>query len=186
MPRIAAVVTVLLLACPLAGPAQGDSGLATCVEEARNQKPADAGAFVRDCMLKRQGAAFGAPKDAAASAPAPPACSDKNTLGTIRGQYQMAEQAAGEKLVDIGDIRETLLGPPPRSANQYATATTFIAISRYCQGNARLASGLSEPVYWRIDTVKDGADTSIRLDHCSKRHDAFENGCAHVIAGKER
>lgn len=173
---------------PMGAPSSDSKALMACMQEARTQTVAEAevGAFIRDCLVKKHGGSFGAPKEAEASVPAPPGCSDKNMLDKVRGQYQTEEQATGEKLVEISGIREVLLGPPPRSANQYATATTFIGISRYCEGTAKLASGLSESVYWRIDQAKDGAETYTRIDHCSERHDAFQNGCAHVIAGKEK
>jgi hypothetical protein len=173
---------------PTGVPSSDSKALMACMQDARTQTVAEAevGAFIRDCLVKKHGGSFGAPKDAAASVPPPPGCADKNVLDKVRGQYQIADQTTGEKLAEIDGVREVLLGPPPRSANQYATATTFIAISRYCEGTAKLASGLSESVYWRIDQVKDGPETDTRIDHCSERHDAFQNGCAHMIAGKEK
>jgi hypothetical protein len=109
----------------------------------------------------------------------PPACADAKVLQQIRFQYEMAEQAARppRQLSAIKDVREASLGPPPASANQYATAKTFIAISRYCEGRAEFDAGDAEPIYWRIDQAKDGPSEYTRIDHCSKRHDSFQDGC---------
>jgi hypothetical protein len=109
----------------------------------------------------------------------PPACADVKVLQQIRFQYEMAEQAArpARKLAEIKDVREASLGPPPASANQYATAKTFIAISRYCEGRVEFDAGDPEPIYWRIDQAKDGPGEYTHIDHCSKRHDAFQDGC---------
>ena len=108
----------------------------------------------------------------------PPLCADAKILNTIRLQYEMAETSAPLKLLEIADAREVLLGPPPASANQYATETTFVEMSRYCEGIARLESGAADPTFWRIDQVKDHAGDYSRVDHCSKRHDVFQDGCA--------
>jgi hypothetical protein len=97
----------------------------------------------------------------------------------VQLQYAMSEQTEKEprKLVRIDTIRELSLGAPPAAANQYATATTFIAMSRYCEGRAQLDPEGSEVVYWRIDQAKDGTEEYMRTDHCSKRHDVFADEC---------
>lgn len=182
MYRVLSVLVAVVIAIPVGSGRADNGGLMACMQQARERKIAETevGPFIRDCMARQHGQSFGAPKDGAAGVPAPPACSDRNILAKLRNQYRLG----GPQLVEITGPRETLLGPPPRSANQYATATTFIAVSRYCEGNARFASGVSEPIFWRIDQVKDDAEISTRLDSCTARIDPFENGCAHVIAGK--
>lgn len=108
-----------------------------------------------------------------------PSCNDPKALHAVRMQYDMAEQALSVRrtLSELTGIREVSTGAPPAAANQYATATSFIEISRYCEANAKLEEGESEPVFWRIDRAKDGAEERIRFEHCSKRHDAFKDGC---------
>ena len=109
----------------------------------------------------------------------PPACTDKKILSTVRAQYQFAEGSRpdADALADLANIREVSLGAPPAAANQYATATTFIALSRFCEASAALKSGNADPIYWHIDQARDGASDYIRTDHCSKRHDVFADGC---------
>lgn len=60
---------------------------------------------------------------------------------------------------------------------QYATATTYITASRYCEGRAGFDAGELEPVYWRLDQVKEAASESTRIDLCHKLWDQFEDGC---------
>lgn len=114
----------------------------------------------------------------------PPLCGDAKILNTIRMQYEMAETSAPLKLLEIADAREVLLGPPPASANQYATEATFVEMSRYCEGVARLESGMADPTFWRIDEIKDHAGDYSHVDHCSKRHDVFQDGCEGYRPGK--
>jgi hypothetical protein len=114
-----------------------------------------------------------------AKAAEPPRCDDAKILHTIRTQYEMAELSgsSSRKLTSIVEPREVSLGQPPAAANQYATAETFIALSRYCEGSAQLETGDPDPLYWRIDQAKDGAEESVRVDHCSERHDVFQDKC---------
>lgn len=114
-----------------------------------------------------------------ARAAEPPLCDDAKMLHTVRFQYEMAEKSAGSsrKLTAIEEAREVSLGPPPVAANQYATAETYIALSRYCEGNATLETGDPDPLYWRIDQAKDGTEEYIRVDHCSKLHDVLQDEC---------
>jgi hypothetical protein len=114
-----------------------------------------------------------------AAAADPLACTDTRVLQQIRENLQNAGQNAQppRKLVDLTEPREVLLGPPPRSANVHATATTFIATSRYCEGRAEYDAGTPEPVYWRLDVFKDGANESLRTDLCHKLFDQFDDGC---------
>jgi len=115
----------------------------------------------------------------AAFAADPLACTDTRVLETIRANLRNSGQSAQppRKFSALREPREVLLGAAPRSANQYATKDTFIAVSRYCEGRAEFDAGASEPVYWRIDLYKDGADESSRIDVCHKLFDQFEDGC---------
>lgn len=114
-----------------------------------------------------------------AQAADPLACTDTRVLQRIGENLQNTGHNAQppRKFVGLKDPREIQLGAPPRSANQYATATTFIVLSRYCEGRAEFVSGDAEPVYWRLDQVKDGASESTRIDVCHKLWDQFEDGC---------
>lgn len=113
---------------------------------------------------------------ALASDPLP--CTDNRVLSQIHEHFKNAEQMAPprRKMVSLNP-REVLLGRPPASANRHATATTYIAASRYCEGRAEFDVGQPEPVYWRIDQVRDGADEAPRIDICHKQFDIFEDGC---------
>ena len=118
---------------------------------------------------------------AAAEVPSePPPCNDEAALRTIRSQYDFSETVRESKAVvaELKDIRETRFGPPPELVNQYATDTTYVTASRFCEAIAVLSSGESDPLYWRMDHLKDGDGASINYDHCSKRHDTFQDGCA--------
>jgi hypothetical protein len=116
---------------------------------------------------------------APAFAAAPLSCTDTNVLDLIRNNLRNSGQSAEpqRKFSALREPREVLLGPPPRSANVHATRDTYIAVSRYCEGRADFAAGTPEPVYWRIDLYKDGADESSRIDVCHKLFDQFEDGC---------
>ncbi len=109
----------------------------------------------------------------------PPACADADVLKKIQLQYELSAHVRDptRKLVGIKDVREVGLGAPPPSANQYATSTTLIALSRYCEGQAQIEAGELDPMYWRIDQAKEGAGEYTRMNFCSKRYDAFADNC---------
>jgi hypothetical protein len=114
-----------------------------------------------------------------AAAADPFACADARVLQRIKENLQNTGQNAQppRRLIDLKEPQEVSLGAPPRSANQYATATTYIAASRYCQGRGEFDAGEPEAVYWRLDQVTDGADESTRIDLCHRLWDQFEDGC---------
>lgn len=114
-----------------------------------------------------------------AFAAAPLSCTDSNVLEQIRENLRNSGQTAQppRKFSVLNASREVLLGAPPRSANIHATKDTYIASSRYCEGRAEFEGSTSEPVYWRIDLYKDGADETSRIDVCHKLFDQFEDGC---------
>jgi hypothetical protein len=114
-----------------------------------------------------------------ALAGAPLSCTDSNVLQLIQENLRNSGQNAQppRKFSALKEPREIQLGAPPRSANIYATKETYIAVSRYCEGRAEFEANTSEPVYWRIDVYKDGADESPRIDVCHKMFDQFEDGC---------
>lgn len=105
----------------------------------------------------------------------PPACDDEKMLLKVRMQYELAETTTAPFTLEVQPVMT--LGQPPAAANQYATATTFVEISRYCQGIVGAGSATPDPIWWRIDAVKDGADSYIRVDHCSVRHDVLQDDC---------
>jgi hypothetical protein len=109
----------------------------------------------------------------------PLSCTDKRVLERIQENLRNSGQNAQppRKFSALKEPREVLLGAPPRSANQYATKDTFIAVSRYCEGRAEFSASAFEPVYWRIDLFKEGASESSRIDVCHKLFDQFEDGC---------
>lgn len=104
----------------------------------------------------------------------PLVCTDRRVLQRIEENLQ---NASPQKPVELKNPREVLLGAPPRSANQYATATTSIAASRYCEGRAEFEAGTLEPVYWRIDQLNDGPNESSRIDLCHRFFDLFDDDC---------
>ncbi|WP_280821288.1 hypothetical protein [Pseudaminobacter soli (ex Li et al. 2025)] len=107
----------------------------------------------------------------------PPACMDEVIRGQIRGHLGNVEQmASGRRFVELAPVAD-VLAAPPASANQYATATTYISASRYCEGRAEFDAGEAEPVYWRIDQMMDDGEESTRLDICHRFFDVFEDGC---------
>ena len=40
-----------------------------------------------------------------------------------------------------------------------------------------LDNGEKDTLYWRIDVIVQGAERSTNYDHCSIRHDTFEDQC---------
>lgn len=113
------------------------------------------------------------------------ACADTRALQRIRENLQNASQNARPplKLSELKDAREVSLGAPPRSANTHATTTTFIAISRYCEGRAKFQAATPEPVYWRLDQFNDCANETSRIDLCHEFFDQFGDGCKTVRPG---
>ena len=107
----------------------------------------------------------------------PPACMDEVIREQIRGHLGNVEQmASGRRFVELAPVAD-VLAAPPASANQYATATTYISASRYREGRAEFDAGEAEPVYWRIDQMMDDGEESTRLDICHRYFDIFEDGC---------
>ena len=91
----------------------------------------------------------------------PPACDDEKMLLKVRMQYELAVTTTVPFTLEVQPAMT--LGEPPAAANQYATATTFVEISRYCQGIVGAGSATPDPIWWRIDAVKDGADSYVRV-----------------------
>ncbi|PSJ59006.1 hypothetical protein C7I85_18860 [Mesorhizobium soli] len=107
----------------------------------------------------------------------PPACMDEVMREQILGHLGNVEQmASGRRLVGLAPVADVLVAPPA-SANQYATATTYISASRYCEARAEFDTGEAEPIYWRIDQMMDDGEESTRLDVCHRFFDVFEDGC---------
>jgi hypothetical protein len=109
----------------------------------------------------------------------PPPCTDGKALQTVRMQYGVAEGTRSDaaELSELTEIGELALAPSSAWVNQHATADTSVEVSRFCQAKAVLRGGASDTVWWRIDEARDGAGVSIRVDHCSVRHDVFQDGC---------
>lgn len=109
----------------------------------------------------------------------PLSCTDRNVLERVRDNLRNSGRNAEppRSFSALSEPREVLLGAPPRSANRHATSVTFIVVSRYCEGRAGVGAGAPEPVYWRIDLVRDGTEESSRIDVCHKLFDPFEDGC---------
>lgn len=109
----------------------------------------------------------------------PLACDDDRVLEQVRANLQNTGQNAEppRKFSGLKETKEVRLGPPPRPVNQYATASTYVAVSRYCGGSATFETGEAEPVYWRLDRMKDGASESTIIEVCHRYWDQFEDGC---------
>ena len=116
-----------------------------------------------------------------AAAPAfaaePPPCTDDNMLELVRSHFDNAAQMDPQRKLVSLDLQTDRQGPPPASANLHATATTYIAVSRYCEARAQFDAGEPAPVYWRIDQMMDDGEESTRFDLCHAGFDMFEDGC---------
>ena len=122
---------------------------------------------------------------AAAGPQEPPLCTDQKELkGLKKGYESVEEQGDGLKVKEITGVKELYLRPPPASAKQYATSTQYPVKSRYCEGNAQLSNGKSDPMYWRMDYVVHGAGHWINYDSCSLRHDLVDPKCQTIREGK--
>lgn len=115
----------------------------------------------------------------------PPLCTDEQYLKRIKTQYNGAEELRGNlKIKELTSVKQLHFGPSPHSVNQYANKTNYGTNSRYCQASATLSDGKSDTVYWRMDFMVNGGDHDINYDHCSLKHDTFQDKCADYIAGK--
>jgi hypothetical protein len=115
----------------------------------------------------------------------PPLCADKESLKGLKKGYDFLEsQGEGLKLKEITAVKERALHAPPASVNQYANSKHYAVKSRYCEGVAQLSNGRSDPMYWRMDYLVDGAGHSINYDSCSLRHDLLDAQCRRMRAGK--
>ena len=104
-------------------------------------------------------------------------------LERVRANLQNTGQNAEppRNFSGLKETKEVRLGPPPRPVNQYATASTYVAVSRYCGGSATFETGEAEPVYWRLDQMKDRTSESTRIEVChqywiSSKTDARRSG----------
>jgi hypothetical protein len=125
----------------------------------------------------------GAPQAVAADDD-PAACTDQRINRRIREQYEFADgvRGANRKIREQGDIKEIGLGSAPISSLAPRPKDLKIT-SRYCQAVLVLDNGERDTLYWRIDVIVQGADRSTNYDHCSTRHDTFQDQC---ISYRER
>lgn len=115
----------------------------------------------------------------------PPLCTDQKSLKGLKKDYEsMESRGEGLKLKEITSIKEVALRPSPPSVNQYANSTHYGVKSRYCEGVAQLSNGQSDPMYWRMDYLVDGARNTINYNMCSVRHDEMDPKCRIVREGK--
>ena len=91
-------------------------------------------------------------------------------------------RGANRKIREQGDIKEIGLGSAPISSLAPRPKDLKIT-SRYCQAALVLDNGEKDTLYWRIDVIVQGADRSTNYDHCSTRHDTFQDQC---ISYRER
>lgn len=115
----------------------------------------------------------------------PPLCTDMQELKGLKKSYDFLEsQGEGLKVKEITSVKELYLRPSPASVNQYANKTHYGVKSRYCEGVAQLSNGQSDPMYWRMDYLVDGAGHSINYNSCSLRHDLVDPKCRSIREGK--
>jgi hypothetical protein len=115
----------------------------------------------------------------------PPLCTDPKSLKGLKKDYDsMESRGEGLKLKEITSVKELSLGPSPHSVNQYANTTHYGVKSRYCEGVAQLSNGRSDPMYWRMDYLVDGARNTINYDMCSLRHDDVDPKCRIILDRK--
>ena len=123
----------------------------------------------------------------AADTPAMPLCGDTAVLDRVGLVYRALESnTARVKITRFGEIRETALGPPQRSASQYANDRVYIAKTRYCEASVMLDSGGSDTVYWTIHHFKSNGADEFRPDACSAKHDSWGDACAQWRPSKRR
>lgn len=108
-----------------------------------------------------------------------PTCDADKTLSNVGFQYQFSETQKDPVpgLVKFSGVRETGRGAPPASANLYATDVTRVLEVRYCEGEVAMPGVESEDVYWRIYHVVDRDRLYDTIEHCSGRHDVWQNQC---------
>ena len=107
-------------------------------------------------------------------------CTDKHSLKKLKTQYEALEAQRGHLTIkEIGDVKQVQFGPSPASVNQYATKTAYGTQSRYCEGTVMLSDGKTDPIYWRMDYMVEGARHSINFDYCSLKQDLTDAKCQH-------
>jgi hypothetical protein len=108
----------------------------------------------------------------------PPGCSDERWVKRIKTQYQDAETLReNRRIKELRDLRETHLGPAPKSFNQYASAKNYIANVRWCQATLALDNGETDTLFWYLADQVEGDRHSTLFDHCSTKHDTFKDKC---------
>lgn len=142
-----------------------------------------------NCLALALGAFYSSFGLAQAPAPVgpqePPLCTDARELKGLKKGYDFVESLHdGLKLKEITLIKELYLRPSPPSVNQYANSNHYGVKSRYCEGVAQLSNGKSDPMYWRMDYMVDGARHSINYNSCSLRHALVDPECRSIREGK--
>jgi len=145
--------------------------------------------WLRHCVMLSLGAchaSFGLAQAAGtAGNQEPPLCTDKQSLKGLKKGYDSLESQGGNlKLKEITAVKELYLRPSPPSVNQYANSKHYGVKSRYCEGVAQLSNGSTDPMYWRMDYLVDGAGHSINYNSCSLRHDLVDPKCRSIRDGK--
>ena len=109
-----------------------------------------------------------------------PKCDDPQILQKLKLQFRVLEGMSErpDEITQFTAVHETALGPPPRSANQYANDDVFIAETRYCESPILLKSGGNDSAFWTIHHFKEYGANSYRPDICSLKYDSWEDGCA--------
>jgi hypothetical protein len=130
------------------------------------------------------GPPVGAPGQALAADDEPAACTDQRLNRRIKEQYEFADSIRDAKRTvrEQADIKEIGLGSAPISSLAPRPKDLKIT-SRYCQAAIVLDNGEKDTLYWRIDVIVQGSERSTNYDHCSIRHDTFEDQC---ISYRER
>jgi hypothetical protein len=108
----------------------------------------------------------------------PALCTDQRSNRRIKEQYEFADgvRGANHKIREQTDIKEIGLGSAPISSLAPRPKGLKIT-SRYCQAALVLDNGEKDTLYWRLDVIIEGTDRSTNYDHCSTRHDTFQDQC---------
>lgn len=106
-----------------------------------------------------------------------PSCDDKKVLQKVRFQNGEAVPGPDGAPKDIIGAREVSRGSPPPAVNQYATETTFVTKSRFCEARITFENGSEDVVYWRVDHLTEEGKVTSRVDSCTTRGDPFKDGC---------
>ena len=111
----------------------------------------------------------------------PPTCNDERALKRTISNYDLIETMPHRQKRKIGSHSvpvELGMGEPQRSSVA-PYPPDFKQTARYCKMEVVLDNGEKDEVFFRFAVIEESAGKKpyLAFEHCSKRHDTFEDNC---------